>query len=135
MNQTPLSDDALDSLLADFFQSELKKPWPAAPATSAAHAAPRTPAAPPAPRVSDSRARYTLAASVAFLLGTCWALSDGFQPGEGTGAPYPGAAVGTVNLNAAGASDPAALRELRKDNAEKGNKANAFDPVKVDPFK
>jgi hypothetical protein len=114
MNQNTPTDDQLDGLLSDFFKSEMKQPWPAAPATAPLSA----PAARQQPTARDeSRAsRYTLAASVALLLGTCWALSNGFQPADraATGAGGPNV------LNPASAGDPAALKELRKDHATKG---------------
>lgn len=100
MNTLPSTPpDALDRLLSDFFKGQMKRPWPAAPATSAglngkpvgivepasllgarnatsrpelAH--PRVVTASPEP---GSRARLTLAASVAILLGSCWYLSNG----------------------------------------------------------
>lgn len=95
MNPNPLPNpaDALDALLTDFFKSQLKKPWPKAPipdasartaepselATARAAEAPRN--APSPQRDSSARARFTLAASVALLLGTGLFLADGFQPG------------------------------------------------------
>ena len=65
----PLPPDRIDALLSGFYKSKLPSPWPAAPAF----------AEPAKPRLAapSSRARYTLAASVAFLLGTCWYLSNG----------------------------------------------------------
>lgn len=65
----PLPPDRVDDLLSGFYKSKLPSPWPAAPAF----------AEPAKPRMAapSNRARYTLAASVAFLLGTCWYLSNG----------------------------------------------------------
>lgn len=99
MNANPLpnSADALDALLSDFFKAQLKKPWPKAPipdaaawpaepselATARAAEAPRN--APSPQRDSSARARFTLAASVALLLGTGLFLADGFQPGARPG--------------------------------------------------
>ncbi len=124
-------DDNMDRLLTDFFKAQLKTPWPTAPDTApvceprpAATASAQEPQTrrPAKNRDPGEKARYTLAASVAMLLGTCWYLSNGFPPAE-RGAP------GMVNgvsapdvLPGAGASDPSVLKELRKDNAEKGNK-------------
>jgi hypothetical protein len=69
MNRTPLPPDALDAALSGFFRREMPRPWPAAPAVATPAAAAR-----PDP---GRRARYTLAASVAVLAGTCWLLSSG----------------------------------------------------------
>ena len=134
MSQTPLppesleSRDPLDGLLSDFFKAQLKKPWPAAPATPpmstpSAAAAPssaptQTPQNQPAARRdSSANARYTLVASVALLLGTCWALSNGFHPADRPNLPT----VPNV-VDPAGASDSDVLKELRKSNAIKGEK-------------
>lgn len=110
--------DPLDRLLADFFQSQLKQPWPPAPATPstepAALAASREPI--PSRRDSSRRSRYTLAASVALLLGVGWLFSSGFAPGDRPGSnPAPTGGM----LKDAGASDPDAVKELRKDKAIK----------------
>ena len=125
MNQAPPADDSLDELLSDFFKAQMKQPWPPAPA--APTAVPQRPAA----HDPGNRARYTLAASVALFVGTCWALSSGFQPGERTRGP----ASNGVDMNSLGASDPDALKELRRNNAEKGNVGNdAFDPNRTEPL-
>jgi hypothetical protein len=133
MSQTPLPTenleqrDPLDGLLSDFFKAQLKKPWPAAPATpptstpSAAAAPTAAPAQTPrnqpaARRDSSANARYTLVASVALLLGTCWAMSNGFQPAK-LNVPS-----GSNVVDPSGASDPDALKELRKSNAIRGEK-------------
>lgn len=93
---TPAHTDAPDDLdrrFSDFFKAQLKQPWPNAPLPAARPAPPVEPAAlvaaraterpqaAPARRDSSARARVTLAASVALMLGTCWYLSDGFRPG------------------------------------------------------
>ncbi len=70
----PLPPDRIDDLLSGFYKSKLPSPWPAAPAF--AEPAKLRMAAP------SNRARYTLAASVALLLGTCWYLSNGLPTGE-----------------------------------------------------
>jgi hypothetical protein len=85
MNTTlPTRDDDLDRLLSRFLKGQMPHPWPAAPATPAARTEPSALAA---PRNVDParRARYTLAASVAIVLGTCWAFSNGFRPGDRPG--------------------------------------------------
>jgi hypothetical protein len=96
----PLSpNENVDRLLSAFFKAEMPDPWPAAPTASTTEPsglvaeraeAPRNEPA-VARRDHNSRARYTLAASVALLLGTCWTLSDGFQSGtRGTNGPANG---------------------------------------------
>lgn len=73
--------DDLDRLLGDFFKAQLRHPWPNAPVPPAAAAEPservrvrpraaETPA--PARRDAAARARFTLAASVALMLGALW---------------------------------------------------------------
>jgi hypothetical protein len=133
-------EDNLDRLLSDYFKSKMRQPWPAAPATTArvplsepsvlvasrtaANATVESPRNQPASagsaRDGGSKSRYTLAVSVAVLLGTCWYLSNTSQPGERAG---PGGS-NAPKLNVfpeAGANDPAALKEIRKDKAERGN--------------
>jgi hypothetical protein len=85
-------NENVDRLLSAFFKAEMPDPWPAAPLATASSepaalvaergGAPRNEPA-VARRDHNSRARYTLAASVALLLGTCWTLSNGFQSGNG----------------------------------------------------
>lgn len=142
---TSLTEDAIDGLLGDFFKAQMRKPWPAAPAAPSVTSEPSVLVAarashatePPrnqptaAQRDPGGKARYTLAASVALLLGTCWTLSNGFQPGEPTAPGSNSSPVGPVNMNSLGASDPAALKEIRKDNAVKGNNGG-FTPPKIE---
>lgn len=135
MNANPLpnSPDALDALLSDFFKAQLKKPWPKAPlpegaraaepselATARAAEAPRN--APSPQRDSTARARFTLAASVALLLGTGWFLADGFQPGPRPGAnPVTGApAHPLLPGSSADGDDHLPLKKIGEDKA-KGN--------------
>jgi hypothetical protein len=137
MNPTPTHADApedLDRMFAEFFKAQLKHPWPNAPvpgATSAAKSAEPSelvaaratemtePAPTAAPRDNTARARLTLAASVALMLGTCWYLSNGYQPGsrpvQGTPTPpVPGSGV----FNGSGANDQGVLPEVKKIKAE-----------------
>ena len=74
--------DALDAAFADYFQRQMPRPWPPAPAVAATP----TPA-----RVADPsrRARWTLAASVAVLAGCCWLLSSDGRPGRRPGPQAP----------------------------------------------
>ncbi|MBA4188776.1 MAG: hypothetical protein C0467_12325 [Planctomycetaceae bacterium] len=146
MNNPSLSDDSLDAMFSDFFKHQLKKPWPAAPVAPSVHSEPSTLAVargshtPETPRNqpvaanhdSSSKARYTLAASVALLIGTCWTLSNGFQTAERS-ATGNGSSGNPLNMNASTASDPAPLTELRKENATKGNNKNdGFVPPVID---
>ncbi|MCE9566183.1 MAG: hypothetical protein K8U57_29530 [Planctomycetes bacterium] len=145
MNKTPLSEESLDAMFSDFFKAKMQKPWPAAPATPTLRSEPSSLAAARATQTpveaprnqpvavnhdSSSKARYTLAASVALLIGTCWTLSNGFQPSE---RATPNGTPNSVNMNPITASDPDALKELRKENATKGNNKNdGFVPPMID---
>jgi hypothetical protein len=123
MSQNPPTDaarrepaDPLDRLLMDFFQSQLKQPWPPAPATPATEPAALVASreTTPSRRDPSRRSRYTLAASVALVLGVGWLFSSGFAPGV---RPNSGPAPTGGMLKDAGASQPAAVKELQKDNA------------------
>ena len=116
----PLSpNDNVDRLLSAFFKAEMPDPWPAAPTASAINEpaglvgeraeAPRNEPA-VARRDHNSRARYTLAASVALLLGTCWTLSDGFPSGN---QPANRPANGTNSRDILGPSDAKGPPEIR----------------------
>jgi hypothetical protein len=146
MNQSSLREDLrklpaeekLDRVLSDFFKSKMKQPWPAAPTTPSRMpimepsllAATRTafvetsrnqPVETGNSRDGGSKSRYTLAMSVAMLLGTCWYLSNGFQQGERV-APAGNTTPKVFNvLPESGAEKPAALEQIRKDKAENGN--------------
>lgn len=139
--KTSLTEDSLDSLFSGFFKAQMKQPWPAAPATPTIHSEPstlataratvvETPRNQPvaAARDSSSKARYTLAASVALLIGTCWTLSNGLQPndrpGNTNGSP-------SMDMNPFKASDPEVLKELRKEKATKGNNDGLIDPANI----
>jgi hypothetical protein len=126
--------DELDRLLSDFFKARLKHPWPDAPRPSAGFGAAlatigpselatvRTASAPrnrPAAAGRDgiARSRFTLAASVALMLGTCWYLSDGAAPGP---RPAPGpTSSGPALLSGATADGDShqPLKVIRKDKA------------------
>lgn len=136
----PEKPDDLDRLLSEFFKSELKKPWPKAPGTGAPKSEPselaaaRTAEAPrnqpsPSARDNTARARFTLAASVALLLGTCWYLSNGFQP---TASPGPAPSLPSTPKmlpvgGADGKNDPRLLK-ISEDNAKEPPVA----PPKID---
>src|SRR5262245_40985749 len=98
ISQKPETPDELDKLFSDFFKAQLKRPWPNAPLPAGSGGAvalasepselvtsrtqTETPSIVPAtaPQVKakgrdgTARARFTLVASVALALGTCWAL-------------------------------------------------------------
>lgn len=85
MTANPHPPDALDEAFSDFFKGQMPRPWPPAPVPAmATRPADRPPADP------LRRARWTLAASVALVLGTGWFLSTGSQPaGRSTTNPAP----------------------------------------------
>jgi hypothetical protein len=123
--------DNLDRLFSDFFKSELKNPWPAAPATPASEPSvlvatrnARTDAHRNQPmtaaRDTSSKSRYTLAASVALFLGTCWYLSNGFQPGDRPNLS-PATNGSGPSIKDVGAGNPDVLKKLREDKATGGN--------------
>lgn len=133
MTTTSPSDEALDRLLSSFFKAELKRPWPAAPETPSTSEPARATESPrnrPAAR-DGSKARYTLAASVAILLGTCWTLSNGLQPGGRTGPAAPSRGGPAVDMNNGTAdANTGVLGHLKKDKAENDN--GGFVPPKID---
>jgi hypothetical protein len=117
MSQTTHPPDKLDELLSDFFKAKLPHPWPAAPVPTPAEpsglVAARTL---PANADRGNRARMTLAASVALLLGACWFLSGEGQPGP-RAATRPGG--GPSVLEQGTAKMPAAFDKVRADKAKK----------------
>jgi hypothetical protein len=128
--------DDLDRVLIDFFKAEMKRPWPAPPVVTSAEpstvAAARAAVADaprnrPVPRDTTARSRYTLAASVALLLGTCWYCSNGFQPA----APVGQTPQGDGMLDKSRAGDPAALEQLKKDKALKGGVRPGRPPIEL----
>ena len=78
MNPMPLPNEPVDELLSDYFKSAMPKPWPAAPrlAEPSQVAAART--------EPGRRARFTLAASVAIMVGACWYFASAPQPAART---------------------------------------------------
>jgi hypothetical protein len=134
MNETSSTDDLrnepvddLDRLLSEFFKGQMKNPWPAAPVVGASEptslAAARTGEAetprnrPGSPtRDHGRRARYTLAASVALLLGGGWFLSNAFQPGE---RPTPNPGPSPSELSGGTAGESAILEKIREEKAKK----------------
>jgi len=92
----------VDELLSDYFQSQMRHPWPPAPG------APAEPSAVISRRAAagerGNRSRFTLAASIALLIGICWYFSNGFEPGERNSKPTP-AAPGLLNEGSAKTPD------------------------------
>lgn len=135
-SNTPIAEssrepiDALDRLLSYYFKSQLRQPWPSAPETRrtevASLAVQRS--KPAVPQDSISRARLTLAASVALLLGACWYFSSGFQSPD---RARPGSSSPADVLRDAGAGKPDALEELKHDNAIKGEKVPSRPPMQL----
>jgi hypothetical protein len=141
------NEDNLDRLLSSYFKSEMKQPWPAAPATPsllpnsepsvlvasrAANADVETPRNEPASagtsRDGGKKSRHTLAVSVAVLLGTCLYLSNGSQPAE-RAAPVGKNSPKVFNvIPGATAEKPAAIQEHQKDRAEQGNRGTTAHP-------
>lgn len=126
MNQTPLSEalppdsmDKLDRALSDFFKAQLPRPWAAAPEITSSEPSVLVGTRNGIARLdSVGKSRFTLAVSVALLLGLCWFLSDGFAPSNrNSHQPAPG--TGSSMLGGASAGNPAVLKEIRKDKAGK----------------
>jgi hypothetical protein len=88
MSQQLLPPDPVDDVLGDFFKSQMPKPWPAAPRTAEPSGLAKRP-------VANNRARYTLAASVAIMLGACWYFSGASHPAE-RGKTQPAAHPGVL---------------------------------------
>jgi len=140
----PETPDELDRLFSEFFKGQLRKPWPKAPVPPGASAtaepselaAARVAEAPrnhpsPASRDNTARARFTLAASVALLLGTCWTLSNGFQPGERPGqAPVAPGLPGLLPDSGASGIDDPRLKKLGEDKAKGNNDGPKIDMSK-----
>ncbi|MBA4067766.1 MAG: hypothetical protein C0501_29525 [Isosphaera sp.] len=138
MNTTPLqdradrADDDLGRLLSRYFKAQMPDPWPAAPPTPAARAEPSGLAA---PRNVDPgrRARYTLAVSVALVLGTCWAFSNGFRPGDRPGGPAPPHGGDGFDLKGTSADGKGGLTgEIKKVVDGPGARQPVDDPLDLD---
>jgi hypothetical protein len=124
--------DDLDRLLGDFFKGQMREPWPPAPVpaepVSLAGGPPPVPAPPRPPHAPafaehGTRARLTLAVSVALLLGGCWVLSNGFQAGTRS-VSKPSAPDGQGVLKPGSAEGAEPLKTMQKDKALKAN-----DPI------
>ena len=88
--------DGLDRLLADFYRNEMPHPWPGPPAAIA------EPAGPARERTdAGRRSRYTLAASVALLLGFGVYLSSATPGGP---APHAGGGPNPIKVEDAKAN-------------------------------
>lgn len=122
MNPAPVNTNEVDQLLSDFFKSKVAHPWPAAPVPSSHTLASPSSLSTPYNRRSAAdtaanRARLTLAASIAFLLGTCWYLSPGSGSAE-RGPSKPGPAVGPNLLENSSAKTPDAFNSARGEKAK-----------------
>lgn len=139
----PETHDELEKLFSDFFKAQLKHPWPNAPLPAAgasastpqrsqsepselvASRATETPRNAPTPsrRDSNARARFTLAASVALAIGACWALSNGFQPGDrSTGTDI--VAPGMLPDSGASGEGHLPLNTIKENKAKENNGGN-----------
>lgn len=106
----------VESLLRQFFKSELPHPWPAWQAPARAVVTP-VPQAQPAPRLFTSH--FALAASVAMMAFGLWVVSD--HLGQYHPSQIPGAKVGF--------RDPDTRKEELKNKAEKAQHDRATDPT------
>jgi hypothetical protein len=135
----PEAPDELDKLLSDFFKAQLKKPWPNAPVPptaqtsepselAAARSASQGAPARPAKRAdSTARARFTLAASVALVLGAGILLSNSFDSG-----PRPSTPVQNNMLKDSGADgNKSELLKKIGENKAKGAENTAPPKTKI----
>ena len=127
MNQSHFTPEALDPVLSEFFRSRMRSPWPPAPVPASAVAEPvgidrnpssRPRAVSPGQANSASRARLTLFASVALLLGTGWYLSDS-GPAVERATKRSGTGGGPNVLPDSIATTPAEFRPNQQDKAKK----------------
>jgi hypothetical protein len=133
--------DALDRLLSDYFKAQMKRPWPGAPRPTAQAA--------PARRVEvrnttaaglltnhPTRARITLAASVAILLGSCWYLSSESQPASRSAPDQPGRTSSPLPLETGTAHGPEVLEKVKEIKATQTKPDPADVPMTpiADPF-
>jgi hypothetical protein len=141
LSTTPETPDELDRAFSEFFKAQLKQPWPKAPlppgatakaepselaATRAAEAPRNQPS--PASRDNTARARFTLAASVALMLGTCWYLSNGFEPGARPGQVPVTPGPSLLQNGGADGNKFAPLQKIGEDKA----KETPVGPPKID---
>ncbi len=158
MTPHPAAPDELelDRLFSDFFKSQLKRPWPnapfplgggaqgtgtqgaVAPAEPSELAATRSLDTPrnqptPANRDNTANARFTLAASVALLLGTCWYLSNGLPPGERPAFGPKTPRVPLLQDGGASGTDHAPLQKMQEDKA-KGNDGKGGTKIDLGKF-
>jgi hypothetical protein len=99
----------VDELLSDYFKSKLRHPWPPAPSAQATE-----PSAPASRRLAGGRggrSRFTLAASIALLIGICWYFSNGFQPTE---RPHKSTPAAPGILNEGSAKTPDEFKKTKK---------------------
>lgn len=82
---SPLTDAALDALLAGFFRAELPHPWPALDARRVE----LSPAPEPLPRDRGPATRPALAVCALIAAGTCWATLGHDAAPQPVGQPMP----------------------------------------------
>jgi hypothetical protein len=137
------AENDLDRLLGAYFKAQLKKPWPPPPPLPAHGAAPVEAATVLAERRvleqvhsiphplrsshSETRARWTLLASVILLLGGSWFIANGVPSSDRRHSPVT-EIHGTRLLEAGTAGNPKALETLRETKAKD-------DDLKVPPPK
>lgn len=135
MTSNSNSPDDLDRLLSDFFKAQMKNPWPNAPLAQTAEPSELAtradaPQAAPARRDNTTRAKLTLAASVALLLGTAFYMSDGYTPSARPVAVPSNSGPSLFNGSDAKAPQGGVLDTISKDKA-KGD-APTMDPSKFE---
>lgn len=123
MSQTTHPPDDLDRAFADFFGAQMPRPWPAAPAVASVASA-KTATDP------SRRARWTLAASVALVLGAGWLLSGG-SPTGGRPNAKPGPAGVADPFAGSTATMPDALKGRPKAPAETKQPGQGFKPGSI----
>jgi len=120
------SCDDLDGLLRSFFRAEMPEPWPALELPAEETILP-LPARPRPHRWKTFRARFALAASVAFLLACAWLIGNSLGAGSRAGSasnPSDSASVPTdMRHGAHGHSDP----QIRKEFMEPDRLKLEFD--------
>jgi hypothetical protein len=131
MSQMINNPEALDGLLSDFFKSRMRHPWPAAPVPMSAVPSSLVAARNQPSADAAKRARVTLAASVALLLGTCWYLSGGSQP-DLRNTPRPNGGTGPSILNEGSAQQPREFDKGREKAKTTQNPMTGFKPGPID---
>jgi hypothetical protein len=139
------TSDELDRLLSDFFKSQLKQPWPKAPlpasgastepselAAARLTEVPSDKPAPAARRDNTARSRFTLAASVALVLGASLLLSNGYRPGVRPGVPPTNGGLKMLPKSEAMPGKGGVLDQIDKNKATKDNDGGFKPNVKFE---